>query len=248
MILKLVVAHSVSTPTNVLGELFAKWSEAERSKFDESCRQGAEANVEVLHKLGLWKQVSPKERDFLTSYGSRMDQYAQKAAGWRMECAGMIMWALQLIDQWPKIDEEMPVGLLKDVPVHRVGWFTKHPPLRPSDEVSTKRNLIELWHWRVRTRQLIEMGHPFEPDENMRKAGLNTFDDIVRFSAKSAHADGILPEVLDEDFVFLGKPFRGLSEEEYQVATSIIMERHYGLNWLCGAAPRNRWDETPTDT
>lgn len=31
-------------------------------------------------------------------------------------------------------------------------------------------------------------------------------------------------------------------------ATSIIMERHFALNWLCGMAPGNRWDETPTDT
>jgi len=26
------------------------------------------------------------------------------------------------------------------------------------------------------------------------------------------------------------------------------MERHKALNWLCGFAPGNRWDETPTDT
>jgi hypothetical protein len=115
-------------------------------------------------------------------------------------------------------------------------------------QVSKRRDLMEFWHWRVRTRRLIEEGRVLEPDEKMRKAGLNTFDDIVRFSAKAGFEEGALPEILDEDFVFLGQPFRSLSEDDYSKATSIIMERHYALNWLCGLAPGDQWDETPTET
>jgi hypothetical protein len=82
----------------------------------------------------------------------------------------------------------------------------------------------------------------------MKKAGLNTLDDIVCLSAKSAYEKGDLEEIIDEDFVFEGKAFRTLSDNEYQRATSIIMERHYALNWLSGMSPGNRWDETPTET
>jgi hypothetical protein len=29
---------------------------------------------------------------------------------------------------------------------------------------------------------------------------------------------------------------------------SITEERHFALNWLCGYAPDNDWDATPTPT
>jgi hypothetical protein len=110
------------------------------------------------------------------------------------------------------------------------------------------RDIIETWHWRVNTRRLIEDNYKFEPDENMKKAGINKLDDIVRMTAKSANESGDIKEIIDEDFVYKGQPFRNLSSDDFQEATSIIIERHYALNWLCGYAPKNNWDNTPTDT
>ena len=248
MILKYVVVHALTTPRHMLTDLFATWSETERTTFDGACKQRADANVAKLKELGLWSHASPDEKVYLQSYGSRMDEYKHKAATWRMECAGTIMWSLGLLTSWPSIDKEMDTDLLKSIPIQKLGSLSKHPELRKQGEVAAKRDLIELWHWRVRTRRLIEEGRPFEADENMKRAGLNSFDDIVRFCAKAAHKNGELPEIIGEDFVFLGKPFRSLPSEEYQMATSIIMERHHALNWLCGMAPSNRWDETPTGT
>ncbi len=249
MVLKYIVVHAGTTPPKpILNPLLEKWPEARRKDFDSKFKRLAEANAAAMRRLRLWKHVSPDERSFLQSFGSRMDEYAQIAAGWRMECAGMIMWALRLFNTWPKIDAQFDPDLLKDVPIQKVGLFSRHPKLRRHEEISAKRDLMEFWHWRVRTRQLIEQDHPFEPDDKMKMAGLNKLDDIVRFSAKAAHEKGDLPEILDEDCVFLGRPFRSLTAEQYQNATSIIMERHYALNWLCGMAPGNRWDETPTET
>lgn len=201
-----------------------------------------------MRESGLWKYASPVERAFLKSSGLEMDEYARMAASWRMECIAMIMWALNLITEWPAIDEETSPGLLDRIPIQKIGPRSKHPDLRPRNDIQSRRDLIELWHWRVRTRQLIEDGPPLKPDANMKEAGLNTYDDIVRFTAREAHRQGDLQKILGEDFVFLGKPFRSLPKDEYHMAASIIMERHYALNWLCGLAPRNRWDETPTDT
>jgi len=192
--------------------------------------------------------VSPREREFLLSNASRVDEYEHNAAAWRIESAGMFMWAFDLIHEWPKIDEELSPDLVKQIPTQKVGFFSKHPKLRLTREISEKRDLIEFWHWRVRTRQLIEEGGSLQSDANMRQAGIHTYEDIVRLAAKRGYEQGGLPEIMDEDFVFKGKPFRDLSREEYQLAKSIIMERHYALNWLCGLAPGNRWDETPTHT
>ena len=105
-----------------------------------------------------------------------------------------------------------------------------------------------LWHWRVRTRKLIQDGYSFEPDDDERKRGVRTLDDIVRKSAKLAYDNGDLLEIIEGDFPYRGKAFRSLTDEEYQEATSIIMERHKALNWLCGYARGNHWDRTPTET
>jgi hypothetical protein len=248
VILRYVVVHSVTTPLNVIPDLYRKWSEKERNEFESELEKRAQQTIDSLKQLKLWNLVSPWEKTFLQSYGSKMDQYARMAASWRMEAAGIMMWALNIIEEWPKIDEEISPELLKNVEVKRLGLFSKPFIMRSKKELNSKRNLIEFWHWRVRTRQLIERGDPFPTDETMKKAGWNSYDDVVRFSARAGKEKGDLADLIDDDFVFLGKAFRDLNAEEYQKATSIIMERHFAMNWLCGKAPGNRWDETPTDT
>ena len=82
----------------------------------------------------------------------------------------------------------------------------------------------------------------------MKKDGFHSYDDIVRFSAKNHLREGDLTEIIDEDFVFMGKAYRSLTLEEYQLSMSIISERHFAMNWLVGYGTGNRWDETPTPT
>jgi hypothetical protein len=53
---------------------------------------------------------------------------------------------------------------------------------------------------------------------------------------------------MDDDIRYFDKPFRNLSGEEKQLAKSIIMERHFALNWICGYSKGNSWDDTPTST
>ncbi len=45
-----------------------------------------------------------------------------------------------------------------------------------------------------------------------------------------------------------GKPYREITDQEWGQVRSISLERHRGLNWLCGYAPENRWEKTPTGT
>ncbi len=247
-ILKCVVGHAFLTPPFVFDESSILDSPADRDVLNTAMKEQSEGTVSQLKKLGLWKCASPKEMAFLQSYGYRMDKYEHKAATWRMECVGMLMWALQLLDSWPVIDREIDADLLKSVVVRKPRLLSKYPRLRDHREISRKRDLMELWHWRVRTRQLIEEGRPIELGEQGRRMGINSYDDIVRISAKAAFEQGDLCEIIDDDFAFLGKPFRSLEVKEYHMATSVIMERHFALNWMCGFSPHNRWDDTPTDT
>jgi hypothetical protein len=67
-------------------------------------------------------------------------------------------------------------------------------------------------------------------------------------TAAVAAEAGDIPAALAEDFPAFGKPYRELSAQEYSIATSIAMERHRALNWICGRAPGNQLDLTPLDT
>ena len=71
---------------------------------------------------------------------------------------------------------------------------------------------------------------------------------MVRLTAKGMGETTMALETIDEDFKVKGKAFRSLSAGEWSEVGSIIVERHFTLNWLCGRAPGNRWDETPTGT
>ena len=70
---------------------------------------------------------------------------------------------------------------------------------------------------------------------------------VDRPSAPSRALCTIAPCIAD-DFPAKGKAYRDLTAEEWSELRSITAERHYALNWLCGRAPKNKWDETPTDT
>lgn len=94
-VLKHVVVHALSTPPQeILEELFSSWTDEQRREFDRACAEQAARTVRSLRNMGPWKYVSPSERLFLQSSGSRMDSDDRMAAAWRMECFGMLMWAL----------------------------------------------------------------------------------------------------------------------------------------------------------
>ncbi|HOX06017.1 MAG TPA: DUF4272 domain-containing protein [Planctomycetota bacterium] len=244
---RVVVYGLVNPPKEVVDKVLGDGSEAERAEFDAKFKSFSDQAVADLKKAGAWEAVSPKERAFLESYGSKIGDQARTDAIWRKEALAMLLWALGLTPDWPAIDQEYSPDDLKKL--GQIAAALKGPPqLRPREEISEKRDLIEMWHWRVRTRQLIDEKRPFPSDENMKKAGFKCYDDIVRFTARKSHEEGDLARIIDDDFVFDGKAFRALSADEYQLAGSIIRERHCALNWLCGLAPGNRWDETPTDT
>jgi hypothetical protein len=80
------------------------------------------------------------------------------------------------------------------------------------------------------------------------RAGIKTYDDIVRATAKMACKRGTIRDIVDDDFPIFGKAYLAASEKECLLARSIAMERLFVLNWLCGHAPEGRWDDTPTDT
>ncbi len=189
-----------------------------------------------LRRENLADALSTNERHLIAKSLADWSKRESIAAGWRSETAGTLLWALSAYEEMPPYDgrfESLPslVPLLAPT-----SGFRTTASLRSPEAIGGARDLAELWHWRARTRQLRESG----------RGGDNDLDAIARQAAALSHAEGGIPTPIDGDFPFDGKAYRDLDADEYALASSIALERHYALNWLCGYA--EDWDRTPTDT
>ena len=249
MVLKYLISHSYrSIPSQYAKEVIDSWTDAEREHFEREVEKETTFIISSMKSFDVWDNATQSEKDFISALGSKIDIESLVKASWKMEAAVTLMWALNLLNKFPDIDEQASPELLKIVEIKKLELISNGFTLRPHDEIDKVRRIMELWHWRVNTRRLIEDNYDFHPDDNMKQNGINHLDDIVKRTAKTANSNGDIMKIIDEDFVFKGRAFRDLNNDEFNEATSIIIERHYALNWLCGYAPNNNWDETPTDT
>jgi hypothetical protein len=62
---------------------------------------------------------------------------------------------------------------------------------------------------------------------------------------REATESGLLTGTYDGDFVVAGRPFLALPAEQRDTIALIAVQRHHGLNWLCGFG--HSWDAVPLD-
>ena len=186
----------------MLEQMISAWDADQTAEFqrkaetirDESCRQ--------LREAGLWPHLSPREEKHAQATIVTMTEKQQVDASWRSEAAQTLMWALGLLPKLPPYDMNAKLDVLKQIPTSDPAAFVRSAKLRDQAEIDQARDTAELWHWRSRTRELIERGEPFRtqarrgffewlrarllgPLRQSRQDGLGfqSFDDIVRFSA-----------------------------------------------------------------
>lgn len=213
---------------------------AERAAFDAQADAARAALRQRLEAAGVWSAMTPPERALLSASPLDVDPQAVAGAVRSVEAAAALLWAVGLRDELPPFDAlGSPAWLAAlDDPTQR-----ERASLRPATDLARARDVAELWHWRSRTRQLVEAGHPFPRD-----TGFAGFDDVVRATARAAADRGDLPAPIEGDFLARGVAYRALPDRQWREVASIAQERHHALNWLCGYAPDNRWDLTPTET
>jgi hypothetical protein len=248
VVLKYIVVYALTSPPHEMVQaILQEWSADDREKFTADGEAKREEFWQPLRQAGLWQYLSPVERELAGSTIVTMTPQQQVNASWRVESAQVLMWALGLMPRLPPYDTQANHDLLKQIPSGDAVHFVSSARLRRESEVDRARADAELWHWRSRTRQLIEEGREFPADKQTRAAGFSSYDDIIRFTARKLAEEGRISPI-DSDFPAKGKAYRKLSPEEWSEVQSITMERHFALNWLAGNASENEWDETPTDT
>ena len=241
-----VIYAQTSPPREMLAEMMKAWTRDDVVKFGAESR---ERRDEYWQRLGPYrKHLTPQERAFADTTMESMSVRQQIDASWRVEAFQALVWALGLLQDLPPVGQGADEELLKSFPLTEPGSFVKHAALRPGPTLEAARSVAELWHWRSRTRELIERGDRLSENPQMLAAGIGSYDDIVRTTAQHARANGDIATTIDNDFPVGEKAFRDLSPEEWSEIRSMIVERHFALNWICGLAPSNQWDDTPTDT
>lgn len=243
LILKhLLVTGMATPPPDALSQIMRTWQPDERRQLIDGLQRMRAATERSLRDNGLWPDMTPAEQAFIRSSPSEVSLQMLIDVSWLMEAAECLLWALGYLDDLPPYDTQASPDHLKLLPPGPHQTLLNGAALRPADEISSRRDAAESWHWRSRTRQLQESGHTAPLPSGLTRA------EVIRMSAEGAASDGLFKAPLGDDFPAFGQPYRDISPEQWSQAASIVMERHRALNWLCGYAPDNQWDETPTDT
>jgi Domain of unknown function (DUF4272) len=243
-ILKYVFVRALAAPpTDQLKTIMSQWSPEERSRFAADFGQMFMRDMEHLKSTGLWPDVEADERKFLEAGVDQISQQQRIDASWLAESIVTLLWALRIVPELPAYDQEVNHETVKLLPTTSIPDLVRQARLRPESDIRKQRGIAELWHWRSRTRRLQEEGRL-----NGRVVGGRTIEQIIELAATKGAENGDLPAPIGSDFPAFGKPYRGLSDEEFAILTSISQERHKALNWLCGLSPTRRWADTPTDT
>ena len=238
----LLVTALATPPPHVLSELIRSSPAPDVQALLDELNARRRESTSALQESGLWEQVAPAERTFLTTMTQDVSDEAHRGVSWLMEASECLLWALGIIEAMPPFDTQASVEHLTLLPAGTVHELRLSASLRDRSQLLAARNVAELWHWRSRTRQLLESGSEVSLPQGL------TLTDVVRLAAEEATLRGDIVAAVDGDFPLFGRPYAQASADEWAQATSIAMERHRVLNWLCGYAPHNRWGDTPTDT
>lgn len=243
IILRELVAVGMQTPSEEqMVELREKLTQEQWEGFRDQGKEFRKEHEREMREWGLWEFMTGEERETCRTTPEEVSDEILLNALWSAESSACLLWSARLIDALPPYDTQVDTELLEALTKETVSSLLERAQLRSREELSEAREISETWHWRSRTRLLEE-----NPGEMELPDGLS-LEEIVRMSAEGAAERGLFDAPLQGDFPALGKPYRDLTQEEWSVATSIAMERHKAFNWVCGMAPGNRWEETPTET
>lgn len=197
-------------------------------------------------RLGRWAQREQLRAHFTRTERLWMDaplgtwsERTLVTVTWQVESLGMLLWALNWLDDIPAYDEQFdpepvlaPLEIL--TPAIDFIWCAQ---LRPRDELDSLRDQAELWNWRSRATELERMG--VRPPEGF------TFQEIIRETAERAYHNGHIAHIIAGDFPVYGKAYADLSDDEFTIASAIAYERYAAINWMCELP--NTWENILAD-
>jgi hypothetical protein len=166
VVLRHVVAYALMTPTpETLEQAKLWWTDAEKREFGRDANRTRDEHWSSLGNLK--KHLSPSELVFSRTTQDTMTEMQLINASWRVESLTSLLWALNVVGEIPPYDTQTSPDLLEPFRTMDADVFIKNAALRSMEDINNARDIAESWHWRSRTRQLIEDGTPFPADPQM---------------------------------------------------------------------------------
>ena len=198
-----------------------------------------------IDETQLAQYFSPRERIMMAKPAGEFTWRDRLDGWWRREALMVLEWSLRIIEPMPPADTRVPMedALESAWLLRNTASFRRDAKLRSAEEISDQREIAEFWLGRTRrTPQQTPSGEDFAKTEKSIEALRASAD----HAAATAEARGLFKRI-DGDFPAFGKAFRDLSDDEFNLITSISMERLRGLNWLC-VMDELDWDDVELNT
>ncbi len=168
LILKYVVVQALASPPHdLIQNIFSQWSKKEQQEFIDGFAESTKHFVLSLKLNKLWNDMTKEEQEFIQSIPAETKPQQRINAMWRLESAAVLMWSLGLMTDFPAFDNPSNPEILRQVPDEDISKFINGARLLADSEIERKRSLAELWHWRSRTRQLIEKKKDPSPEARL---------------------------------------------------------------------------------
>lgn len=243
--LRSVVDYAFSTPPrDNIDPLLQNLSKETLQELDEKAAEERDQRWDRLVNAGLWDALSPAEKSFTEATPLTMSHEEHISFCWRAEALAALVWALGGIERTPGYTTVNDFEWVKQ----KADALSENKiALRPVEEIEKQREIAHLWHWRGRMGMLLESDEEFPADPELQRLGVESPRDLIRWTAEKAAELGAFDTTVDGDFPVEGSPYREAGGEKSVELFMIAFQRHFALNWLCGHAPDNKWDDTPTD-
>lgn len=234
-----VVQVAVVAPPSRIISALAELDETKRQALREQLDVGPAQLRSSLMNNGVWDNLTPDEQWYLSTPPDKVPHDDWAAGFGEIEALGTLLWALGFLQALPSYADHVGREVIDLCSKIQPGTGT----LRPIVELERARTTAEIWHWRARAR-LLATGVLDLP------SGVTATDVEMPVAqvVQKATLDGILTDVVADDFAVHGRPFCALGADEATKMAAIAQRRHKALNWICGYAPGNRWQDTPTNT
>ena len=204
--------------------------------------------VQEAKTAGFFPHYSNAENNLFAQPLSTVKEQQLRDMAWKIEALQVLLWGAEYIVKLPDLTSEAQPNIASRL---KPGCFAQQSrtfKLRPVEQIEACRLEALLWFWRCGISDC-ERNNDSIPSIRLSnyKCPVTSYRGLLEYVTKAGSASGLLREVMEGDFAIRGIPFRDLCAEEKSQIASITRERVFALNWLCGLAPRIRWDESPSD-
>jgi hypothetical protein len=193
----------------------------EQDAMDPDAQETYRDMLRWLKSSGVEDELEPDEWEVVQRPLGKLDSQSHINATWRLEGLCMLAWALGKFEV-PPHDQMVDVhelwrslGLLDD-PLTRE--LLERPGLRSMEEMRAMQERNFALHWRLRNYGL-------RPE----------LMDFQEFASKCwfgpLSIEGVA--LVDGDLGLLGKRIDEATDDELALVSSIALERHLAINWLC---------------